>query len=304
MTFFDSSIAGRGEAGSKLILFGEHAVVHGTSAIAAGLEKGISATATFCDEPSSIYIKEWNISGNVSGNSTLDIALKKLLNSLFVKDKNIKIIASSHIPPGGGLGSSASLGAASAIAVGRLLDLSLTSADIENAVKESESVFHNNPSGVDAAAVLYKGLFLFNKITGVKKIEAELPELLVFDTGVSASTAQSVDIFTDRLENDLLGVQNLNRIKSIVEEAVNALVTKDIGTLGALMSENHEILKWFGVSSPELDDICNISLKYFSPGAKMTGGGRGGCAIVLVSEKTDVNGMMMEMTQKGYKRVI
>jgi galactokinase len=69
-----------------------------------------------------------------------------------------------------------------------------------------------------------------------------------------------------------------------VERAAQALEQSDLDTLGSLMSESHRSLRDdFEVSCPELDLMVDLALA--SPGirgARMTGGGFGGCAIALV----------------------
>lgn len=71
-----------------------------------------------------------------------------------------------------------------------------------------------------------------------------------------------------------------------VERAAQALGQCDLDTLGALMGESHRSLRDdFEVSCPELDLMVGLALA--SPGirgARMTGGGFGGCAISLVEQ--------------------
>jgi mevalonate kinase len=56
-----------------------------------------------------------------------------------------------------------------------------------------------------------------------------------------------------------------------------------IKMLGVLMDENHAWLQQMTVSSPELDRLVEAARKAGALGAKMSGGGRGGNMIALVS---------------------
>ncbi|CAG9786389.1 unnamed protein product [Diatraea saccharalis] len=69
------------------------------------------------------------------------------------------------------------------------------------------------------------------------------------------------------------------------EEVAKSLIEKDMKTVGDLFFQSHESLsKLMEVSCPELDQLVDI-MKGMPGlyGARMTGGGFGGCVIVLVS---------------------
>ena len=68
-----------------------------------------------------------------------------------------------------------------------------------------------------------------------------------------------------------------------VVAAVTALQDGDWTTLGGLLTASHESLRDdFEVSCPELDATVDAALSAGALGARMTGGGFGGCAIALV----------------------
>ena len=51
--------------------------------------------------------------------------------------------------------------------------------------------------------------------------------------------------------------------------------------VGELMNENHRLLQEIEVSCRELDYLANLARKMGAFGAKMTGGGGGGCTLAL-----------------------
>jgi len=74
--------------------------------------------------------------------------------------------------------------------------------------------------------------------------------------------------------------------KTRVLEAVEALKANNLKRVGELLYETHDGLsKMYEVSCPELDFLVEFSKKYDSVlGARMMGGGFGGCTINLVHE--------------------
>ena len=75
-----------------------------------------------------------------------------------------------------------------------------------------------------------------------------------------------------------------------VLQAVVCLKQNDMQQLGQLFYASHESLQHdYAVSCPEIDAIVEIARKNGALGARITGGGFGGCAIVLVNKKDAAN---------------
>jgi len=87
-----------------------------------------------------------------------------------------------------------------------------------------------------------------------------------------------------------------------VEEAFSALAKNDILALGDLMYQSHEGLRdEYDVSCKELDALFDIAKKSEDViGARMMGGGFGGCTINLV-KKEKVNSFKEAVIQQYYK---
>ena len=86
-----------------------------------------------------------------------------------------------------------------------------------------------------------------------------------------------------------------------VQEAVDALKNSDFEKLGNLMTETHHGLsKEYEVSCDELDFLVNaVSIEKKVLGARMMGGGFGGCSINLVEKGTENE--LIESISKQYK---
>jgi mevalonate kinase len=52
------------------------------------------------------------------------------------------------------------------------------------------------------------------------------------------------------------------------------------------MDRNHALLQTLQLSTPMLDRLCNIARDTGALGAKLTGGGGGGCMIALAQDHT------------------
>src|SRR6188768_4277739 len=99
-------------ANGKVILLGEHAVVYGVPAIAAGIERGVEAHAQAASH-STLRIAERHAA--IGDDSELGRAFGALLACLGAPTLSVE--ASLELPPGSGLGASAALGVAIARAV-------------------------------------------------------------------------------------------------------------------------------------------------------------------------------------------
>ncbi|MCP4601530.1 MAG: mevalonate kinase [Proteobacteria bacterium] len=300
MTLKTSEAVGR--ASGKVILLGEHAVVHGSYALALGIKRGVRISARESSGALSLSVRNWDRCFKVDDGTREGQALEKLVRALGIEPDGISLEALFEIPTRAGLGSSAALSAAAARAIVSLRKIEATQERLFEAVQAAERVFHGNPSGLDAKAALQGGVLLFSRSQGVRPVDAAAPPLLVVHSGQEGDTHETVARFTARLkESGKEGASRLSRISSLVERGVTALKQGDLKTLGQLMNENQEQLSWFGVSTTTLDRISRLALEAGALGAKLTGGGGGGCAVVL-TEPGDTS-VVRQLASAGFKSV-
>ena len=68
-----------------------------------------------------------------------------------------------------------------------------------------------------------------------------------------------------------------------VEAAAQAMGAGNLERFGVLMNESHVSLRDdYQVSTPELDQLTEVACEAGAAGARLTGAGFGGCAVVLV----------------------
>lgn len=105
------------------------------------------------------------------------------------------------------------------------------------------------------------------------------------------------------LRHVLTEIERTKKFIEIIKEK-NIYSTIDKQKLGALMTASHESLKNdYKVSCPELDLAVDTMNKNGAWGARMTGGGFGGCAIGLIEEKDikiQIEKILKAFAEKGY----
>ena len=83
------------------------------------------------------------------------------------------------------------------------------------------------------------------------------------------------------------------------EQAIHAILNKDLVTLGNLMNLNHESLISLGVSHEKLDSLCKIARQAGAIGAKLTGAGGGGTIIALAPSFDAVEKIVKALKSEG-----
>lgn len=281
-------------APAKAILFGEHAVVYGHPAIAAP----VSALRTRVQVKSAQDGELSLFSGDPPCRISLDAApalLDAVTRTIELTAEAcgqgvpvLEIFVQSDIPIASGLGSGAALSAALARAVSQFLGVHLELSLLNQIVYEIEKIHHGTPSGIDNTVIVYERVIFFIRDHPLQSIHLARPfTLMIADTGISAPTRIAVGDVRQLVENqpDLI-LPVLRAIGDVVMQARRALEDGDLETLGTLMNRNHELLKALTVSSPELDRLVDAALSAGAIGAKLSGGGRGGNMIALVSEES------------------
>lgn len=285
---------GTATAQGKLILLGEHAVVHGSPALVCGIDRGVSARAL----PATKTTLALRFPGNVTpprittqGNGEVSRALCALLKALDLEGP-WELHAAADLPPGAGLGCSAALGVgiARAVVCGAALPQGSNVNDrVAGAAMAWERVFHGNPSGADVHAAMHGGICRFIKPSKATTIPLGSPlHLVVVHTGQPSSTRVMVERFAERIR-DMTPTPSspgpVQRITQLVTKAENALRAMDVTTLGHCMNSNHLVLHGAGMSTPKLEQACAELIHAGALGAKLTGSGGGGCAVGLASDR-------------------
>ncbi|MEO1290636.1 MAG: mevalonate kinase [Chloroflexota bacterium] len=278
-------------ASAKIILFGEHAVVYGQPAIAVP----VSALRAYA-EVVSTDVEQFQIIARDLNNKAITFdehepLLKVVHLTLERLGKTIPDIAievRSDIPIASGLGSGAAISTVIVRALADYFVFFLSDEIVNQIVFESEKLHHGTPSGIDNTVIVYEKAVYFVREQAIESIKIATPlKLLIGNTGRTALTKHAVGdvarLYEDKSTN---AKQIVNQIGIIAEKARVALENGDAELLGKLMNENHRLLRDLTVSSNELDTLVKVATDAGAYGAKLSGGGRGGNMIALVSDET------------------
>jgi mevalonate kinase len=279
----------------KVILFGEHAVVHGQPAVAAGIRSGVRAHASLGHGV--LSAPAWSLDVQIGDDSLPGQAVARLLEKLDTDAGGIDFWLESEVPARAGLGSSAAMAVAVARAVAARTGACET--DVLTAAAAAESVFHRTPSGIDAAAASRGCLGSFDKQNGWRDLRLKVPfELCVGITGKGHDTGALVASVKQFCETTPVARKAIETMGEVSRAGMDALANGDIAALARLFNLAHGLLAAVGVSSPEIDDMIHTARAAGAAGAKLTGAGGGGAVIALADEHSDE--VLCRWRAKGY----
>jgi len=283
-------------AAAKIILLGEHAVVYGVPAIAIPVSD-VRVFATVKPEPPGkglcIAAEDLNqilpvqVDAEQVDNALL-LTVKLILTRLHAKPPDATIAIRSQIPPASGLGSGAAVSTALGRALCMAIDQPLAREDLNAIVYEVEKMHHGTPSGIDNTVIVYERPVYYVRDQAIQTFSIGAPiHLLIADTGQGALTKIAVGAVRDLYNSEPERITPiLDAIRDLVIRARAAIEAGEIGVLGSLMNDNHAHLRELTVSSNELDQLVDAARQAGALGAKLSGGGRGGNMIALVTPET------------------
>ncbi len=299
-----------GHGSGKVILLGEHAVVHGVPAIAAGLSVGASARAR--DGDAMLTIAPWGVTVRAGDDTPLGSALSALVAARRAESRDAEvprehaIDASIELPGSAGLGSSAALGVATLRALDAADGITRDFDRSQSIALAWERVFHGNPSGIDTAVALSGGLVRFRRHPGPGERALEplgagaVLRLVVGHSGEPGSTKETVARVGARKTSDPVGFDSeLADFRAVVAAGERALLAGELDALGASFDRCHALLARWGVSTTALDAMCERARDAGALGAKLTGGGGGGCMIALVRDETAAHRVRAALASMG-----
>ena len=277
-------------APGKIILFGEHFVVHGTKAILAAIDKRVTVTSTFTDNKtikvnSQLGTIEVPISSSHEEVKSEFRPFVYLANKIINSEQNVsglEITIDSDIPIGVGLGSSSACCVAAAASISELFN-ELSSEEILKMSIEAEKTIFPDTSGADCTVCTYGGMIEYPSI---EKIDNTFDlNLLIANSMIPHNTKNSVEKVNKFKENDEERFSQLCDLETkLIDEVITAMKNNDATTFGLKMSENQKYLEEIQISNDTLRDMIS-SLKEISLGTKITGAGDGGCIIALVKDE-------------------
>jgi mevalonate kinase len=315
-------------------LFGEHAVVYGKTAVGATVNMYSTATTEPNGDGLYINLEDIGLDSEISNSTLSDLyMLRSKSNSLqefisnskgidlaflpfaiiagsithhFGKEPSVRSIIKSNLPPQRGFASSATVSVCFALSLIKHLKIKISDEEFVKLAREGEKIYHKSEGAgiIDVNTSYYGGFVSYSKDEGIKKFVAggniNETNLILVDTGPKKSTAETVAHVAELMQKKNKETKEIiENIGNLAIEGETALKKGNVAEIGKLMTANHNLLKKLGVSSAGLDKTVDIAIHNGAYGAKLSGGGGGGLAIVLVG-KDKLPLISGKLTAEGY----
>ncbi len=286
---------GTGFAPGKVIVLGEHAVVYGHAALCSALPVGVTVEAI----PAAATRVRVATRLQKGQQQLLHQAVKLGIEKARAPSVDLRL--RSELPVGMGLGSSGAL----SVAVARAL-LSLSGepmpkkAQILEVALAMETVFHGTPSGVDHHTSALGGTVIFQR-GRTRAVHGKTPlHLLVLLVGQRPATKTTVAALRERQRQWPKRYQRIfATIGSVAKEGAEAVERSDGHWLGDLMNMNQGLLSALQLSGPHTDAAVHALRKRGALGAKLTGAGGDGGAVIGLFD--NVNPARLFFERQGYR---
>ncbi|WP_330179045.1 mevalonate kinase [Nocardia sp. NBC_01503] len=292
----DDRTVGTGRAHGKVVLLGEHAVVHGMPAIAVPLPAlTVTACARIAPNATPVSMPGADLlcgrvfrcpapPGSTVANSGPQVAAEQALKRWKPVGGPVEIRLVGDIPVARGLGSSAAYAAAAVRAVADLCGEFDDPDTLYELVQYGEQLAHGRASGVDARAVLAAGPIWFQHGIAHPINTGLDATFVVADSGIASGTRQAVTAVRAEFDRRPLRARRLlDWAREITEAAAQDLADGDAPALGAELTDFQAVLTELGVSTAEIDRLIAVARQAGALGAKLTGGGLGGCILALTA---------------------
>jgi len=303
---------GRGSGFGKVILFNEHFVVHGIPGIVSAMDSTADSGVKKIDKGGIIVRDERKGSKGYAEKKKLQQkeSIVRMLEAMGLNPKQISldIWLGGNLPGFSGIGSSAASSVAIARAMAEEFGMNLSDEKINEIAYEAEKAYAGNPSGIDNTAATFGGLIWFKKNledgpNTIERLNIKEPvEIIIANTGVVADTKKMVLGVAERKKKYPEKYNPLfKQAEELVFEARKLLEEFDLKRVGELMNESHTLLQGIEVSCKELDHLVNLCREQGAYGAKMTGGGGGGCMTALTPGKELQEKVADAIEKEGFK---
>ena len=285
---------GIGKSHSKIILIGEHSVVYGYPAIAIPLKK-IEIECAIEEAKSNFFYDETD---------TLSVAIFTALKYLKKENVKIKYKITSQIPQKRGMGSSAAVSIAAIRAIFNYFRENLEDELLEKLVNTAEIVAHKTPSGLDAKTCLSDKAIRFVKNKGFSYINLNLDAYLVIaDTGIYGNTGEAIQNVKNLGSKAELSLKKLGRLTDEMTRILTGNIEnkeekiKKISKIGEIMTAANTELGKLNITIEKTELFVKTAIENGAAGAKISGGGLGGCVIALAK-----NLEIMEKVKDGFTK--
>jgi mevalonate kinase len=273
-------------APGKAILVGEHAVVHGRTAIgvpvpAVRVLVEVDPGGRWLWLPSPGHDPPATDPGEVLGD--LVLALSDALEAEGIDAiPPVGLVVRGGVTTGG-LGTSAALCVALSRAMIDGAQAQVSDEVLARVANTGEALFHGNPSGLDAAVAAYGRPVVYRRGDMPRPVELGGPvHLVVAASQARSSTRRAVRDVADLLAREPASANALlDRIEEATQGALRALASGEQAPLAASMDLAQEALTSLHLDHPATDALRALAMERGALSAKITGAGQGGSILAL-----------------------
>lgn len=295
---------GIGIAFGKIILIGEHAVVYQKPAIAFPF-KACQVKITIQEIQTASYVVSDYYTGLLSDipehlNNFFQ-TIQEVSSYLEKSVDHLKFIVESTIPAERGMGSSAAVASALVRSLFDYFNTKLPLEVLHRFVAISEKIAHGNPSGIDTTIVTSETPIYYIKDKVLDKLDISLDGFLICaDTGIKGNTKEAVsDVAKLVHQTGSKAMHHIQHLAHLTDCSLEALRTNSLPSLGDYLSKAHRSLSELTVSNDALNHLVAHAQNAGALGAKLTGGGRGGCMIALAEDYEHAQSISKELLKAG-----
>ncbi|HLC00108.1 MAG TPA: mevalonate kinase [Candidatus Bathyarchaeia archaeon] len=302
---------GKGSGFGKVILFGEHFVVHGFPGIVSAIDSTADAEVKKIARGITIRDERKGSKGYAEEKKAQQLeSIDRILKAMGIERETVAfdIWLGGNLPGFSGLGASAASSVAIARAIAEEIGKKFSDERINEIAYEAEKAYAGTPSGIDNTAATFGGLLWFEKnmkggANTIEKLGIREPvEIVIGSTGVVANTKAMVEGVAERKRNHPEKYDALfEQAEAISLIGRKALQEYDLRKVGELMNDNHRLLQKIEVSHEKLDLLVDLARKQGAYGAKLTGGGGGGCMVALTPGKELQEKVAKAIEKEGYE---
>ena len=302
---------GTGSGFGKVILFGEHFVVYGVPGIVSAIDATNDAEVKKTAKGINVKDVRKAAKGYAEEKRMQQLeSIDRILRAMGIDAKTVAfdILLGGTLPGFSGLGASAASSVAITRAIAQEFGVILTDERVNQIAYEAEKAYAGTPSGIDNTAATFGGLLWFKKNlkdrqNTIEKLHIREPvEIVIGSTGVVANTKAMVEGVTERKQKYPEKYDALfEQAEALALIGREALLQFDLKKVGKLMNDNHRLLQEIEVSHEKLDILVEIARKQGAFGAKLTGGGGGGCMVALTPNQELQERVAEAIENAGYE---
>lgn len=275
----------------KLIISGEHAVLHGAPILGTALPIYSHANLIRLSRPDAVvFMEDLPASFTLKNTDMLPelcelpaLAMKLFTEKLGIPQRRFELVIGSDLPMGAGLGSSASILTAMIRELIQFFEIDCSDEKAFELIKEAEHFQHGKSSGFDPWVCFHGGAWLMQNGQFTAQPDLTLPTgwQVIFTGTPENSTrdcvARTTKIITESRSCRSRRSSNTSRYLNDFEQLTLAIAQKlsageADSELNGLIHQNQELLAEIGVSRPKTNEFFK-ALKRLGGAGKVCGAG-------------------------------